>query len=60
MPSSAGMAVPRRCGGEIGIETNIAELETFGFTVIPPDKTGAPKGFADKLYAKLLEMAQKE
>lgn len=34
---------PYRTARELGIETNIAELEAFGFTVIPPERTGAPK-----------------
>jgi ectoine hydroxylase-related dioxygenase (phytanoyl-CoA dioxygenase family) len=33
---------------ELGLETNIAELDTFGFTVVPPEKA-APAGFADQL-----------
>lgn len=58
--SVAGMADTYREARRLGIETNIAELEAFGFTIIPPEKTGAPKDFAKKLYDKLLEMARRE
>jgi ectoine hydroxylase-related dioxygenase (phytanoyl-CoA dioxygenase family) len=58
--SVAGMADTYREARKLGIETNIAELEAFGFTIIPPEKTGAPKDFAKKLYDKLLGMARKE
>lgn len=27
---------------ELGLETNVAELEAFGFTVVPPEKVGPP------------------
>ncbi|MBC2778948.1 phytanoyl-CoA dioxygenase family protein [Parasphingopyxis marina] len=51
--SMAGMDdVYRQVRGR-GLETNIAELETFGFTVIPREKTGAPAGFAEQLLDKL-------
>ena len=28
---------------QIGLETNIAELDAFGFTVVPPKKVGPPE-----------------
>lgn len=28
---------------ELGLESNIAELEAFGFTVVPPEKVGSPQ-----------------
>ena len=31
---------------ELGLETNIAELEAFGFTVVPPEKAAPPKFLA--------------
>lgn len=58
--SVAGMAQTYRQARELGIETNIAELEAFGFTVIPPEKTGATKDFAKRLLAKLEDMARQE
>lgn len=58
--SVAGMAQTYRQARELGIETNIAELEAFGFTVIPPEKTGAPKDFAKRLLARLEDMARQE
>ena len=38
--SMAGVAELYQQARDLGIETNIAELETFGFTVIEPEKTG--------------------
>lgn len=32
----------------LGLESNLAELDTYGFTVVPPEKA-APPGFAEKL-----------
>ena len=32
---------------ELGLETNIAELEAFGFTVVPPEKVGPPEFHAE-------------
>lgn len=58
--SMAGMAETYRQARELGIETNLAELEAFGFTVIEPEKTGAPPGFAERLLEKVMEVAQKE
>lgn len=58
--SMAGMAEVYRQARELGIETNIAELETFGFTVIEPEKTGAPPDFAERLLEKVMEAAQRE
>lgn len=58
--SVAGMAETYRTARELGIETNIAELEAFGFTVIPPERTGAPKDLASRMLDTLLDMARKE
>jgi len=58
--SVAGMGETYRRARELGIETNIAELEAFGFTVIEPEKTGAPPGFAERLYEKVMEIGQQE
>jgi len=41
-----------------GLEANIAELEAFGFTVVPPDKA-APAGFAERLRDVTLAEAQR-
>lgn len=41
---------------ELDLETNIAELETFGFTVVPPEKVHAP-GLVDRLQRRLLAIA---
>ncbi len=44
---------------ELGVETNIAELEAFGFTIVEPEKV-APKGFADRMLSALLRIADAE
>ncbi|MBX3483406.1 phytanoyl-CoA dioxygenase family protein [Phenylobacterium sp.] len=58
--SMAGMAGTYRKARELGLEANIAELETFGFTVIEPEKTGASPGFAGRMLEKLMEAARQE
>jgi hypothetical protein len=45
---------------ELGLETNLAELEAFGFTVVEPEKTGAPPDFAGKLLDAVMAIADKE
>ena len=54
--ATSGLNESYRLIRELGLEANIAELDTFGFTVIPPEKA-APAGFADRLREKLLEYA---
>lgn len=58
--STAGMASVYRQARDLGIESNIAELEAFGFTVIEPDKTGAPAGFHERLLDRLHAIAKSE
>jgi ectoine hydroxylase-related dioxygenase (phytanoyl-CoA dioxygenase family) len=58
--SVAGMGETYRAARELGLETNIAELEAFGFTVIDPDKTGAPPAFASRLLDAVLHAATQE
>lgn len=58
--SMAGMAETYRKARELGLETNIAELEAFGFTVIPPEKTGAPRDFTRRLLDRVIEIAEDE
>lgn len=58
--SMAGMAAVYRDARAHGLEANIAELETFGFTVIEPEKTGAPPGFHDRLLQALDRVASQE
>ncbi|MCM8729809.1 phytanoyl-CoA dioxygenase family protein [Hephaestia sp. GCM10023244] len=58
--SMAGMDETYRQAREYGLETNLAELEAFGFTVIPPDKTGAPRDFAARLLDRVVEIAADE
>ncbi len=56
----AGMAGIYNEARNLGIETNIAEIEAFGFTVIEPEKTGMPAEFSKKLLDATLSIAQKE
>ncbi|MET0271430.1 MAG: phytanoyl-CoA dioxygenase family protein [Phenylobacterium sp.] len=58
--SMAGMAETYRQARELGIETNLAELEAFGFTVIDPEKTGAAPDFAARMLAKVMEIGAQE
>lgn len=58
--SMAGMGKTYRQARELGIETNIAELEAFGFTVIDPDRTGAPAGFAERLLDRVMAIGAQE
>jgi len=44
----------------LGLESNIAELEAFGFTVIEPEKTAAPKDFANRLLEATKAIANAE
>jgi hypothetical protein len=56
----AGMASVYNQARELGLETNIAEIEAFGFTVIDPERTGMPKDFAPKLLDAALSIAKRE
>ena len=44
---------------ELGIETNIAELEAFGFTIVAPEKV-APAAFAARVLQVMLRIANEE
>jgi hypothetical protein len=58
--SMSGMAETYRKARELGLETNLAELEMFGFTVIPPEKTGVSRDFTRRLLDRVLEIAEDE
>ena len=58
--SMAGMAEVYRHARELGLESNIAELEAFGFTVIGPEKTGVPRDFASRLLDAVLRIVREE
>lgn len=58
--SAPGVANTYRAARALGLETNIAEIEAFGFTIIPPEKNGAPAGFAERMYERLLEIVADE
>ena len=50
---SAGSVAPLyRELTQIGLESNIAELDAFGFTVVPPEKVGPPE-FCDDVRKAL-------
>ncbi len=44
---------------ELGLETNIAELEAFGFTIVEPGKV-APAQFAERVLEVTLKLADEE
>ena len=44
----------------LGLETNLAELEAFGFTIIEPEKNAAGRDFAPRLLDKVLSLAREE
>jgi hypothetical protein len=54
-PVTRGDAMDRVCQSirELDLEANIAELETRGLTIVPPEKA-APKGFTDRLRQAVL------
>lgn len=58
--STAGMAETYRAARELGIETNLAEIEAFGFTVIPSERTGISPDFTRALLDRLTEIADEE
>src|SRR5690349_14755882 len=43
---------------KLGLESNVSELDAFGFTVIPPELV-APREFHDELRAALLEVHER-
>ncbi len=43
---------------ELGLQQNIVDLDTYGFTVIPPEKVGAPEGFLDRIRDTVLRIAK--
>jgi hypothetical protein len=43
----------------LGLESNIAELEAFGFTIVPPEKA-APRAFFDRMLNAVLEIGTAE
>lgn len=58
--SVAGMTDTYKKARELGIETNIAEYEAFGFTMIPPEKMGLGPDFHKRLLDTTLKIADKE
>ena len=58
--SPGGIAETYRDARDLGLEVNIAELEALGFTIIPPERTGAPADFAGRLLGRIQEIADDE
>ncbi len=58
--SSAEINDQVRAARALGIESNLFELDVFGFTIIEPEKTAAPPGFAKRLLEATQELAAKE
>jgi ectoine hydroxylase-related dioxygenase (phytanoyl-CoA dioxygenase family) len=58
--SAGGIVETYRSARELGLETNLAELEAFGFTIVPPDRTGAPADFAARLLDRIGAVADEE
>lgn len=57
-------AAPETCATfkrirELGLESNVAELEAFGFTVVEPGKA-APKAFFERMLAAVRRVAEEE
>jgi hypothetical protein len=57
--SSAEMNDVVRQARALGIESNLLELEVFGFTIIEPEKA-APKGLADRLLKATQALMKRE
>ncbi len=58
-PSVPELTALYRQARELGLETNIAELEAFGFTVVEPDKL-APPAFQKELRAAMDALLESE
>ncbi len=43
---------------ELGLEQHILDLDTYGFTVIPPEKVAAPDGFLERITETVLRIAK--
>jgi hypothetical protein len=48
-----------RTARKLGLESNLAELEAFGFTIVEPDKA-APPGFGARMLEAVLELEARE
>ncbi|MGH7009560.1 MAG: hypothetical protein ACREEX_01860, partial [Caulobacteraceae bacterium] len=57
--SAAELTRIYRRARDLGLETNLAELEAFGFTIVEPEKA-APPGFAQRMLDALLAIAGHE
>jgi hypothetical protein len=45
---------------KLGIESNLAELEAYGFTIVEPEKMHTPPGFAEQMLEATLTLAAEE
>jgi hypothetical protein len=48
-----------RMARQLGLESNIAELEAFGFTIVPPEKA-APRAVFDRMLEAVLAIGRAE
>ena len=42
----------------LGLESNVAELDNFGYTIVPPERV-APPEFTERLLARILELVER-
>ncbi len=55
-----GRAAPRHPARELqalGLAANVVDLETFGYTVVPPEQSGAAPDLADRLLETICTLA---
>ena len=58
-PAAADVSAAWAAAQELGLEKHIAELEAFGYTVIPPETSGTAELAAD-LLARITELSTEE
>ncbi|HEX9889886.1 MAG TPA: phytanoyl-CoA dioxygenase family protein [Nitriliruptorales bacterium] len=56
LETGSGHAAAYRTLRDLGLASHVAEIDAFGFTVIPPE-LAAPDGLADRLLERLLEIS---
>jgi len=57
--ATQGLNETFRKARELGLESNLLELEAFGFTVVPPYQA-APKAFFDRMRDSVFRLAEEE
>ena len=56
--SSKGLNELYREIRRLDLESHVAELDNFGYTIVPPEKV-APPEFIDRLLTRILELVEK-